>query len=602
VADDTGSLKVVWFNQPFLAKALHPGDTLWMAGKVEQNVFGTTLVNPTWEKRENPLHAAGIIPIYPLTEGLTQKQMRMFMHQALPLASSLRDILPPGIEAEHNLLTQANALKALHDPTNFANIKSGKRRIAFEELLIVHLAVQQERARLAREISVKIPFHQEHTVSFVQRLPFTLTPDQKRAAWDILQDMDKPQPMNRLLEGDVGSGKTVVAAIGILNVATAGYQVAYLAPTEILAQQHYEKISALLKPFGTRTGILTQSTRRLSTTTDPPSRTKIVQALAEHQVDLIIGTHALLSKAIKFSKLALVIVDEQHRFGVEQRKALRATGSQGIPHFLSMTATPIPRTLALTVWGDLTISRITHLPKERKAIATKLLDPRNRDVAYQHIREKVLAGEQAFIIYPRIDTDPTGAKSATAGFNELKEKVFPDITLGLIHGRLPSNKKEQAMREFADGKIKILIATAVVEVGIDVPNATAMLIEGAENFGLAQLHQLRGRIGRSNKPSTCFILSESQEPEVIDRLKVLMRLNDGFQLAEEDLQRRGPGEIFGIQQSGFQPFRMARLTDTELIEETRQTAEKLLLNDPDLINTPSINQIVLEKRKQIHPE
>jgi len=602
VADDSGSIKVVWFNQPFLAKILRPGDTLWLAGKVEQNVFGTTLMNPTWEKRDNPLNAARLLPIYPLTDGLTQKQMRLWLHQALVTAPQLTETLPGTLRATHTLLPLPAAITRVHEPTTFDDVAAGRWRIGFEELLTVHLAVQQERAALEAVPSIRIPFNQPDTVAFVQRLPFTLTPGQKRAAWDILQDMDKPAPMNRLLEGDVGSGKTVVAAIAILNVAKARHQTAYLAPTEILARQHYDKLTKLLKPFGTRVALLTQAVRLLSTQAKPLTRPAMLKALIEGEVDLVIGTHALIARGVKFADLALVIVDEQHRFGVEQRKVLRGAGSNGIPHFLSLTATPIPRTLALTVWGDLSISQIPHLPSERKPVLTKLLDNRNRDVAYTAIRDRVAAGEQAFVICPRIEGDDTGAKSAIAEYENLRTGPLARLRVGLVHGRLKNEAKEKVMAEFAGGEVDVLVATAVVEVGIDVPNATVMLIEGADSFGLAQLHQFRGRVGRSAKPSVCYLTTEATETETLDRLKVLEKLNDGFALAEEDLNRRGPGELWGQLQSGFQPFKVARLTDRKLVEETRAAAQTLLQADPDLRTVPEIRLTVAEKRKRLHPE
>lgn len=602
IADDSGSIKAVWFNQPFLAKILHPGNVLWLAGKVEQNFFGTTLMNPTWEKRDNPLNAARLLPMYPLTDGLTQKQLRLWLHHGLAVGGQLAETLPEQFRSQHKLLPLAGALAHLHEPASFDDVAAGRRRIGFEELLTVHLAVQQERAAMEAQPSVRIPFSQEDTVAFVQRLPFTLTPGQKRSAWDILQDMDKGAPMNRLLEGDVGSGKTVVAAIAILNVAKARHQTAYLAPTEILARQHYEKITKLLKPFGTRVALMTQAARLLSTQDKPLARPAMLKALADGEADLVIGTHALIAKGVHFSKLALVIVDEQHRFGVEQRKVLRAAGSQGIPHFLSLTATPIPRTLALTVWGDLSVSRIPHLPMERKPITTTLLDARNRDVAYATIRDRVAAGEQAFVICPRIEGDDTGIKSAKAEYEKLQTGSLATLRLGLVHGRLKSQDKENVMAEFTNGNIDVLVATAVVEVGIDVPNATVMLIEGADSFGLAQLHQFRGRIGRSSKASTCYLTTEATDTETLDRLRVLEKLNDGFALAEEDLNRRGPGELWGQIQSGFQPFKVARLTDRALVEETRSAAMALLQADPDLSTTPEIALIVAEKRKRLHPE
>lgn len=602
VADDTGSIKVVWFNQPFLAKVLHPGDVLWLAGKVESNHFGTTLMNPTWEKRENPLHAAGIIPIYPLTDGLTQKQMRMFMHQALPLVSQLPDRLPASTVSQAKLLMLGQALRLVHEPKSFGDVNAARYRLGFEELLVVHLAVQQERAALQQSPSVHIPFNQEKTISFVQRLPFTLTPGQKRSAWDILQDMAKPHPMNRLVEGDVGSGKTVVAAIAILNVAAAGCQTAYLAPTEVLARQHFEKITKLLKPFGTRVGLFTQASRRLSGSDKAVTKPAMLHALETGEVDLVIGTHTLVTGKVAFSKLALVVVDEQHRFGVEQRKVLRSAGTENIPHFLSLTATPIPRTLALTVWGDLSVSRIPHLPTERKPIITRVLDDRNRDTAYHMILERVKAGEQAFIICPRIETDPTGQKSATEEFERLKNGPLVSARVGLVHGKLSSAQKEKAMSEFTSGAIDVLVATAVVEVGIDVPNATVMLIEGAESFGLAQLHQFRGRIGRSSKASVCYLTTNATDRETLDRLNVLTTLTDGFALAEEDLNRRGPGELWGQVQSGFQPFKVARLSDQKLVEETRNAAEALLQIDPDLQTSPLLRDEVSQKRSQLHPE
>lgn len=620
ISDGSGKLKVIWFNQPYLINNFKKGDYVCLAGKIAKKNGSKYLSSPVYEKIPKGLrsnadltHTGRLIPVYPETAGLSSKWLRFIIKPILvKLKNQIEDPLPEKIRKKYDFLTLKNALWQIHFPDSLKFAEEAKKRFAFEELFYLSLFVLQERIKLNRERAIAIPFNLELIKKFTKTLPFKLTNAQKKAAWQILKDLEKPRPMNRLLEGDVGSGKTVVAAIAILNVAKAGYQTVLMAPTEILAEQHFKTINQLLNPklspWGEiKVGLLT-------------SKKKIYP----EKTDVLIGTHALLQEKVKFGKLALVIIDEQHRFGVEQRAHLIKNAkceneiSKTIPHLLSMTATPIPRTLSLTIFGDLDLSIIDELPKGRKKVITKIVQPKDKKETYEFIRQQIKDGRQVFVICPRIepraklefDTNQIHqqelnwleVKAVKEEYKKLSEEIFPDLKVGMLHGRMKAEEKEKIMKDFKDKKIDILVSTSVVEVGVDVPNATIMMIEGAEKFGLAQLHQFRGRVGRSDFQSYCFLLTDTPGVVYNRRLRALLSCENGFELAEKDLAIRGPGSIDGVRQWGFPDLAMASLRDIFLVEKTRNEAKKILEEDPELKKYPLIKQKLEEFKERIHLE
>jgi len=627
VKDETGAIKVVWFNQPYLTNVLKPKDIVCLAGKLALRPDGLYLSSPAYEKiskfkRENSklIHTGRLVPVYPETEGLSSRWLRFILRPLLvKFKKELSDSLPEKIIQQHKLLSLEKALWQIHFPDSKKLAKKAKERFSFEELFILSLVVLRERMKLAREKAIAISLNLEIIKKFVNSLPFKLTNAQKKSAWQILKDLEKQHPMNRLLEGDVGSGKTVVAVMAALNVCGAGYQVAFMAPTEILANQHFREIKKLLKSFKLKIGLLTGKESRLNNR--KISRKKLLEKIKGSGIDILIGTHALIQEKVKFSKLALVILDEQHRFGVKQRACLcQGTGSQAklIPHLLSMTATPIPRTLALTVYGDLDLSLIDEMPKGRKKVITKIIPPLKRKGAYDFIGKEVKRGRQVFVICPRIEpanNDEQRTKSNKKGlmswadvkavkeeYEKLSKKIFPDLKVKMLHGKMKTEEKEKIMKGFKAGSTNILVSTSVVEVGIDVPNATVMMIEGAERFGLAQLHQFRGRVGRGNHQSFCFLFTDSPARKTNQRLKALISSENGFKLAEKDLEIRGPGEFSGSRQWGIPDLSMASLKDVFLVEKTRNTAKEILSEDPELKKYPLLRQRLKIFRERIHLE
>ncbi|MBI2068913.1 MAG: ATP-dependent DNA helicase RecG [Candidatus Yanofskybacteria bacterium] len=589
IQDESGAMNAVWFNQPYIANSLREGTFVSLAGKANLDKHGLYLSSPTYEKideldfgikKTNLTHTGGLIPVYPETEGITSKYLRFLIKPILnDLAVS--DPLPEQLVQKYELPSLQEALLKIHYPLNLDEANMAKERLAFDDLLMFQLKALLERRKMNQLKSVSVRFDQELIQNFVANLPFGLTKDQKIAAWEILKDLQKKYPMNRLLEGDVGSGKTVVALTGAIQVAKAGYQSVFMAPTEVLAQQHYTTISSLISSR-IRVVLLTSSTEE---------KTKVKKAIADGEADIIIGTHAIIQKDVRFKNLAFVIIDEQHRFGVSQRAALaKNSGSDLVPHLLSMTATPIPRTLALTIYGDLDISIIKEKPKDRQKIITKVISPTKRKSAYQFIRDEVSSGRQIFVICPRIEmSDPksevrTGnrqskmnllwaeAKAVQEEYKKLSEDIFPDLKVGMLHGKMKPKEKNEIMAKFKDGNISILVSTSVVEVGVDIPNATIMMIENAERFGLAQLHQFRGRVGRGEYQSHCLLLSSTADTTINKRLKALTECDDGFELAEKDMLIRGPGEFFGVKQSGLPDLAMASLANVELIKKARLEA------------------------------
>jgi len=606
ISDETGSVKAIWFNQPFLTKILKPGEEIYVSGRVDFDRYNLQFINPIYEKAKaagKNIHTARIVPIYPVTEGLTQKQIRWLIKLALAAVNQIPDWLPAEIIAELKLPSLNQALEQIHFPDSADQADQAVHRLKFDELFSFLFQSKIVRQELKSSQAPPVIFHEAETKKFIDSLPFVLTADQKKVAWQIISDLKKDQPMNRLLEGEVGSGKTLVAVVAMLNVALTGYQGVLMVPTEVLAEQHFRNINNLLKATGVKVCLLTSANRRIGPTEF--SKSKIFEEIKNGEVGIVIGTHALIQQDIEFNKLALVVIDEQHRFGVEQRKILHRKGlaKNIVPHFLSMTATPIPRSLALTLYGDLDLSVIKELPKERKKIITEIVDPADRDQCYDFIKQELQSGRQAFVICPLIDpSDKLGVKSVSEEYQRLKDNVFADFNIQKLHGRLKPAEKQQIMTDFLAKKSDILVATAVIEVGVDVPNATVIMIEGAERFGLAQLHQFRGRVGRSQYQSYCFLFSDSATQKTRERLQVLVEVSDGFILAQKDLAFRGPGEIFGLNQSGWPQFRIANIFDQSIIILAHQQLEKIMRKDPNLKQYKLLREHVLEINQSVHLE
>ena len=561
VSDETGSAKVVWFNQPFLIKNLKVGDRVSLSGKTNDRYYDLQMISPSYERLglTDTIHTGRLTPVYSLPEKITQKQFRASMRAALDeCRNDIDEWLPAEILASEQFTPIADALEHIHFPSTAEAFNTAQQRFKFEELFLLQLGNAEIKHSLAHQRAQTIPFDEKNTKAFIASLPFTLTKEQKEVAWGIIRDIGKHTPMNRLLQGDVGTGKTVVAALAMLNVVRAGYQCALMAPTEILAQQHFKTLCGLFEKFDISIALITSGHRE-----------------AVEDSGIIIGTHALIQERVQFKHLALVVVDEQHRFGVAQRKALREKNSdQTMPHLLSMTATPIPRSLALTVYGDLDISTIRTLPKGRKKIITKIVPQHYRDWTYDFIRKQVARGHQTFVICPIINqSDTLGVRSVTEEYTRLTAGPFRNERVAMLHGRIKTKEKEKIMGDFRDHQSDILVTTSVIEVGIDVPNATIMFIEGAERFGLAQLHQLRGRVGRAEHQSYCFLAPSDEEKEEIARLKAVVATQDGFALAEKDLELRGEGDVFGLRQSGMPRLKIATLFDVDLIQKARGYAE-----------------------------
>src|SRR3989339_2206530 len=599
----TDRLRVIWFNQPFIARSLAVGDRVSLAGKIEGDYGGFMMKSPVYEKitAGGGLHTQGLVPDYHLTFGLTQKQIRFLVKEVIGLADKFPDYLPPEIVRGQNLLTLDKTIKKIHFPDDLNDIELAKKRLAWDELFLVQARSQLTRRELMLTRAKAVKFREKDTKTFVDSLPFRLTDDQKKAAWAILNDMEKTEPMARLLEGDVGSGKTLVAVIAMLNAALNKKQSVLMVPTEILAHQHFAVISRLLSAMKISVGLITRSKKAIF-----PEQTdkKINSSFIIQNSKIIIGTHSLIQEKIEFNDLSLVIIDEQHRFGVDQRRMLmqktssrsatenRQSKIENLPHLLSMTATPIPRSLALALFGDLNLSVIREMPKGRKPIVTKVVPEEKREQAYEFIRKEIKNGRQVFVICPLIDpSDKLGVKAVKDEYEKLDKKIFPDLKIGLMHGKLKSGEKEKVMAEFLENETKILVSTPVVEVGIDIQNATIMMIESAERFGLAQLHQFRGRVGRSQEQSYCFLMTESNDINSIRRLQTLAQCKNGFDLAEKDLEFRGPGEVYGIRQSGYNDqLKVAKLTDYIIIKKSKSAVEEILARDPALTNYPSIKE------------
>lgn len=580
VSDGTGTLRITWFNQAWIAGKLKPGSAVVLSGKVDQYLGHLTMNSPEWEPLEREqLHTNRIVPVYPLTAGITSKWMRRVMHSVVVrLAPRLPDPIPDTIRGDANLMPLGEAVVQVHFPDNWEILRRAQQRLAFDEMFLLQLGVLRQKDAWEKQDSPSMSVSDSWLDQFRKNLPFELTGAQSRALEDVRKDMAAEHPMNRLLEGDVGSGKTAIAAAAIGMAAANNAQSAIMAPTSILAEQHFQTLSQLLP---SACGVAPESIRLLTSGTPSDEKQTVLAGLARGQIQVVVGTHALLEDPIAFSDLGLAVIDEQHRFGVEQRGTLRSKGQN--PNLLVMTATPIPRSLALTVYGDLDLSVIDELPPGRQPVETRVLSPIERSRAYSFIIGQLEDGHQAFVIYPLVEeSDKLEAKAAVEEFEVLRKEVFFNYKVGLLHGRMGQQEKDEQMEAFRQGKLDVLVSTSVVEVGVDVPNATVVLVEGANHFGLAQLHQFRGRVGRSQFKSYCLLIPVSDEQRDNERLNAMERTNDGFELAEFDLEQRGPGDFLGTRQSGYGELRTAKLTDVKLIETARRQAHALFESDPSL--------------------
>ena len=622
IADDTGTLNVTWFNLRFLAKQLWKGRELYVAGKVEASSVKTRdaktagvnaplappaggeglggvfrMRSPVIEfidGNKDPTHAGRITPVYPETYGVSSRFLRYQVKQALPLMTTIPEYLPADIRRRQKLIGIHEAVSTVHFPDSTQKLARAQRRLHFDELFFLQLAALVRRQARRQAQAQPISAAASTLKKFLQGLPYTLTSAQHQALKEITIDLAKDTPMNRLLQGDVGSGKSVIAALAAHLALSANQKVLYLAPTEILARQQYSSFKQLLG--SERVALLIGSLR-------PNQRREVQAKLQDQKPVCVIGTHALLQETISVKNLGLVVVDEQHRFGVAQRKNLQdRAASAYTPHLLSMTATPIPRTLSLTVYGDLDVSVLNELPPGRQPIATSIVAPGERDEAVLHILEELHRGRQAYVIAPLVEaSEKLEVKSAKATAIEM-QRLFPDIAVGLLHGQLSSEEKAGALNNFAAGALQLLVATSIVEVGVDVPNATIMIIEGAERFGLSALHQFRGRIGRGAHASYCYLFPTTDAGVNNPRLQALAATNDGFKIAEQDLRLRGPGEMYGVAQSGFGNLKVASLLDYDMIKRARTEAEALLAKDPQLTEHDILRRKVEQKNLVAHFE
>lgn len=585
LTDESGKVQAVWFNQAYREKQLKEGGEFFFSGDFEFSYNRYQLTNPSAEKvSEIPVSTDRIVPIYRAVKGLKSQIVRKILVELKPFITMLPETLPSEIAVSEKLLSYADALVSLHFPQSASDIAKGRERLSFEELFGLLLAAQLNKEANAALNGWKIPFDKPAVSSFVRKLPFALTDAQRRASWEIIQDFERETPMNRLLQGDVGSGKTVVAGLVARQAAVAGFQTALMAPTEILASQHAETLNNLLRPLGVTVGLLTGSVKGTA-------RKELYKQIASGETNVVVGTHALIQETVKFHRLGFVVIDEQHRFGVAQRQELLKK-SKKMPHLLAMTATPIPRSLALTLYGELDISTLNERPKGRLPIKTKIWSPNSRSQLYELIEAELLKGRQAYVICNLIDEDPQNElRSVESEYKLLRTGPFLHRQIGLLHGKLKPIEKELVMADFASGKTDILVSTTVVEVGVDVPNATVIMIENADRFGLAQLHQLRGRVGRSSYQSYCYlVMSDSKAPT--KRLREVEKSDDGFYLAEVDLQLRGPGEIYGFAQHGELNLQVATLGDTKMIARAQRQAKHFRAVGLDLLQYKQLAQRV----------
>lgn len=634
IEDGSGKLKVIWFHQAFIAKKLTPGLNVKLSGKVSEKDGKRSMMNPeveimtnaTWETEESLFgngETGALYPVYPETKGISSRFIYHHIQKlfGMGILDTVIDPIPKEILERYHLPSLRTALVWIHTPEKESDAQAARKRFAFEEVFLIQLTRHHERALFEQHQAFTIEPKKENLDAFVERFPFTPTNGQVKALREIFTDFKRGTPMGRLLEGDVGSGKTFVAATAAYAVATSApkdnkfgnLQVAYMAPTEILAEQHFKSFCEYFKDLPIEIGLLTGSgAKKFPSKVDPSgatsvSRAQLLKWVAESKLPILIGTHALIQKSVSFKNLALAIVDEQHRFGTTQRGKL-ARKDTILPHFLSMTATPIPRTLALTIYGNLDLTILDELPTGRLPIKTEIITKSRRTIMEEEIRHLIKSGRQAFVICPRIDEpDPTkemalNVKSVKEEARRLQEKVFPEFTIEILHGKMKPAEKEKVMARFAQGEIDILVATSVVEVGVNVPNATAIIIEGAERFGLASLHQLRGRVMRSSHQPYCYLLTETTSEISLTRLKALTQAASGFKLAELDLELRGTGELGGGKQWGISDLAMEAIKNIKMVEAARKEVREILEQDPDLTHYPDLKERISQGGKEIHWE
>ena len=608
VSDGTGTLRVVWFNQPYMANILIPEKEYTFSGKVRQNKKGLCMTNPDYKEggmvfAENKGEENKLMPVYPESRGLHSKWFQFAIKKILKTAlSEITDSIPEKILKLYHLPSLKRALLEIHGPADEKTAEAARKRFAFEAIFLIQLDRQKKRMEREKLNAGSISVGPEVIQKFMSDLPYDLTSAQKRAINQVLDDISKTKPMSRLLEGDVGSGKTVVAATAAYAASLNDMQTAYMAPTEVLARQHYKEFIERFKSHRLSVALATSAEFRKFPSKAYPgkdthiAKNQLLKWIASGEISILIGTHALVQDKIKFKNLGLVIIDEQHRFGINQRARL---AQKSIPHLLSMTATPIPRTLALTIYGDLDLTLLDEMPPGRKKVMTVIVPPKQRERAYEQMRAEIKNGRQAFVVCPRIEENSIAAakislemKSVKVEHKKLSEKIFPEFEVAMLHGKMTPKEKEKTMEEFRENKTQILVATSVIEVGVNVPNATIIMIEGAERFGLAQLHQLRGRVLRSTYQPYCFVFTESPTQKTLSRLKALTQAKNGFELAEYDLQFRGAGELSGLKQWGISDVGMEALKNIKMVEAARLEAQKLLASDFELSGYPELRALV----------
>jgi len=589
-SDESGSVRLVWFNQPYRAGAIKPGQPYFIAGEYGLRRGRFSILNPACELASDfPVNTARIIPIYRETKGLKSHYIRRLIREALNNFNELPEHLPDWLVQEQDLIPHTSAVSEMHFPSSSEDLELAKKCLGFEEVFELSLAALLNKYELAHEHALLIPFREKLAKDFVGQLPFKLTDAQRKVVWTIYKDMEQSYPMNRLVEGDVGSGKTVIAAMAAIMAMEQGFQVAFMAPTEILARQHADTLYKLLENinYGDHVGLLIGGL-------SAKQKEQVRERIASGEIRLIVGTHALITEKVDMQKLGLIIIDEQHRFGVDQRKKLQAKAGH-MPHVLHMTATPIPRSLALTLYGELDISILDEMPPGRHPIETKIVSPNSRKQLYEKMDQELETGRQMFVVCPLITDSDTSAGNSVEEVYEKLQKAFKNRKVGMLHGQMKSKEKDEQMQKFIAKEYDILVSTTVIEVGVDVPNASIMLIEGAERFGLAQIHQLRGRVGRGAHQSYCYLmLSYSKAPS--PRMQALESTTDGFKLAELDLQMRGPGAIYGLSQHGALDLRVASLADTKLIYSARTAAQEFIDKKEKLGKYPELNKKVTTLR------
>lgn len=592
-SDNSSSVRLIWFNQPYRANGLKPGSEYFISGNFELSRGRFSIMNPSIELvSEFPINTARVVPVYRQIKGVKSSAIRKIVSQIKPLIDNLPEILPESVVKSQKLISRSEASLLIHFPDKLSDVDLAKTRLSFDELFTISLASLLNKKQFSLESGVEIKFNETLAKDFSAKLPYKLTNAQRKVTWQIYKDFEASTPMNRLVEGDVGSGKTVIAVMSAIMAMKSGFQVAFMAPTELLARQHAENIAKMLEntEFAGNVGLLIASIKS-------KTKNELYKNIKSGKIKLIVGTHALITDKVDLHNLGLVIIDEQHRFGVAQRKTLQSKAKK-MPHVLSMTATPIPRSLALTLYGELDVSILDEMPPGRIPIKTKIVSPNSKKQLYAEMSKELGKSNQAFVVCPLIeDSAVLDVLSAESVYEDLSKEVFKNYKVALLHGKQKSDQKEAIMADFVAGKVDILVSTTVVEVGVDVPNATIMVVEGVERFGLAQVHQLRGRVGRGSDQGFCYlVMSDSNEPT--RRIRALESTSDGFKLAELDLEIRGPGAIYGHMQSGQLDLRVANLTDLRQIAQIRRAAQNFLDSKDKLKNYPELN-IAVQKYRSI---